>query len=95
MKNSEAFEKGKDEFESSDASGVGTESVTDSSSSSRSSSDFPRDEATAKEPSSPALLGWPIRKAEMRKSSVSDVNEDETKSHLNDSTVNHSKVSGS
>lgn len=95
MKNSGGFEKGKDGFESSDASGVGTESVTDSSSSSRSSSDFQRDEVRAKEPSSPTLLGWPIRKAEVRKSSVSDVSEDETKSHLNDSKVKQlgSKVS--
>lgn len=95
-KNSGGFEKGKDGFESSDASGVGTESVTDSSSSGRSSSDFTRDEVRGKEPTSPALLGWPIRKAEVRKSSVSDVSQDETKSHLNDSEVKQldSKVSG-
>ncbi|KAL6327031.1 hypothetical protein AAG906_013509 [Vitis piasezkii] len=84
VKNSGGFEKGKDGFESSDASGVGTESVTDSS-----------NEVRAKEPSPPTLLGWPIRKAEVRKSSVSDVSEDETKSHLNDSKVKQlgSKVS--
>ncbi|RVW97531.1 hypothetical protein CK203_058499 [Vitis vinifera] len=96
VKNSGGFEKGKDGFESSDASGVGTESVTDSSSSSRSSSDFQRDEVRAKEPSSPALLGWPIRKAEVRKSSVLMSVKMKRNPHLNDSKVKQlgSKVSG-
>ncbi|XP_052198197.1 rop guanine nucleotide exchange factor 5 [Diospyros lotus] len=73
----------------------GTESFTDSAGdcrdtstcSSRSSSDASADEAKAKPCSSPAPLGWPIRKAHLSKSSASDVSGGEAKSHLDDSRL--------
>ncbi|KAI5346501.1 hypothetical protein PRUPE_2G243000 [Prunus persica] len=72
--------------------GAGSESLTDSSgesresSSSRSSSETSTEEVKRKGPSSPPLLGWPIRKAELCKNSVAaDVGEAEQKAHADDS----------
>ncbi|KAM7491970.1 hypothetical protein LguiA_034891 [Lonicera macranthoides] len=82
-------------FESFEANNGGAQSVTSSVSeyresstgSSRSSSDTFSDEAKAKECSSPAPLGWPIRKAQMLKSSISDVSGGERKTHLDESKL--------
>ncbi|KAA8534150.1 hypothetical protein F0562_031657 [Nyssa sinensis] len=85
-----------DGFEPFDANGgTGTESLTDSAAectdssthSSRSSSDTSTDEAKAKECSSLAPLGWPIRKAQVSKCSISDLREDEHKTHSDDSKL--------
>ncbi|CAL5363716.1 hypothetical protein CsSME_00000880 [Camellia sinensis var. sinensis] len=81
----EKTSEGKDGFES---NGGATESLTDSTTCSRrSSSDASTDEAKGKECSSPAPLGWPIRKAHVSNCSISDASEVEPKSHLDDSKV--------
>ena len=79
-------------FESFDANNGGAQSVTSSVSeyresstgSSRSSSDTFFGEAKAKECSSPAPLGWPIRKAQ---TSISDVSGGERKTRLDESKL--------
>lgn len=69
----EALVKKRENFEKKRA---GTESLTDSSAesresnSSRSSSETSSGEVKRKGPKSPALLGWPIRKAELCKGSA-------------------------
>ncbi|KAM5556556.1 rop guanine nucleotide exchange factor 5 [Rosa sericea] len=88
-KKRESFEKKRSGFKSS----AGTESLTDSSaesresSSSRSSSETSSEEVKRKGPNSPSLLGWPIRKAELCKSStaLADLDEAEEKEHVDDS----------
>ncbi|PSR93155.1 Rop guanine nucleotide exchange factor like [Actinidia chinensis var. chinensis] len=73
----------------------GFESLTDSAaesresstSSSRSSSGASIGEVKGKECSSPAPLGWPIRKAHAHKSSIRDVSEGERNSHSHDSKL--------
>ncbi|XP_022134458.1 rop guanine nucleotide exchange factor 5 [Momordica charantia] len=76
------------------SNGVGTESsLTESSaasgesSSSRSSSDTSGDDVKAGECSSPPQLGWPIRKAQLCKSSNSKVREVEQKPNSSDSKL--------
>jgi hypothetical protein len=66
------------------SSGSSTESRE--SSCCRSSSETSSEEVKAKGSSSPPLLGWPIHKAQVSKSSVPDVGEAEKKEpHLEDS----------
>ncbi|KAK9913650.1 hypothetical protein M0R45_037460 [Rubus argutus] len=88
VKKRENFEKKRAGlFKSSAENGAGTESLTDSSAesresnSSRSSSETSSGEVKRKGPKSPALLGWPIRKAELCKGSaaVADSGEAEHK----------------
>ncbi|KAG7033326.1 Rop guanine nucleotide exchange factor 5, partial [Cucurbita argyrosperma subsp. argyrosperma] len=73
---------------------VGTESFTDSSavsgenSSSRSSSDNSAGDLKTTDCSSPPQLGWPIRKAQLRRSSNSKAREVEQKPNSNDSKLN-------
>ncbi|KAM1206725.1 hypothetical protein EV1_007442 [Malus domestica] len=63
--------------------GGGSESLTDSSSgdsretsnTSQSSSETPDEELKRKKRSSPSMLGWPIRKAELCKNSTADLEE--------------------
>ena len=70
------------------------ESRESSTSSSRSSSGASIGEVKGKECSSPAPVGWPIRKAHAPKSSIRDVSEGECNSH--DSKLKNlgSKISG-
>ncbi|CAK9326226.1 unnamed protein product [Citrullus colocynthis] len=76
------------------SNGAPTESFTESSAvsgesrSSRSSSDNSADDLKAVECSSPPQLGWPIRKAQLCKSSNSRVREVEQKPNSNDSKLN-------
>ncbi|XAR71974.1 hypothetical protein NMG60_11018441 [Bertholletia excelsa] len=58
-----------------------------STSSSRPSSDPSTDETTSKQSSPPAPLCWPISKAHVRKRSVSDVSEGQTKEFSDDSQI--------
>lgn len=84
------------------SNGVGTECFTESSavsgesSSSRSSSDNSADDLKATGCSSPPQLGWPIRKAQLCKSSNSKAREVEQKPKSSDSKLNKTvpKVSG-
>ncbi|KAM1819789.1 hypothetical protein TB1_001431 [Malus domestica] len=77
---------------SADNGGGGSESLTDSSggdsretsSTSRSSSETSGEELKRKERSSPPLLGWPIRKAELCKNSAADLEEAERKSPVDE-----------
>ncbi|KAG7999017.1 hypothetical protein I3843_01G284700 [Carya illinoinensis] len=94
VKKSGNFQKRKDGSGSFGDNGVRAESHTDSSTesressgSSRSSSETTSGEVKAKGSSSPPPLGWPIRKAQVSKSSVSDIGQSEQKQpHLADST---------
>lgn len=91
VKKRENFQKRKNGFEFLGGNGVATESLTDSSAESRessssgSSSEVSTEDTKPKESGSQSLLGWPIRKAELCKSSSADVGEDEQKTHVDDS----------
>lgn len=91
-KKSGSLQKRKEGSGSFGGNGVGAESHTDSSTESRESSSSCRscgetssEEVKAKGSSSPPPLGWPIRKAQVSKSSVSDVVlAEQKKNHLDD-----------
>lgn len=99
----ENLQKRKNGFEFLSGNGVATESLVDSSvesrqsSSSGSSSELSSEDANAKAKSSVSPLGWPIRKAELCKSSAAKVGEDEQNTHADDSKFSNmdSKISGS
>ncbi|KAF4395665.1 hypothetical protein G4B88_013439 [Cannabis sativa] len=97
--------KRKDGFEilsgKSRGAAAATESLTDSSvefgetSSSRSSSEISTEDVKVKGSSSPPHLGWPIRRADVRKSLSVDSAEDGKKAHVEDTKFNDlsSKIS--
>ncbi|CAL5407432.1 unnamed protein product [Camellia sinensis] len=95
MESSAEKSKRKDGFESFAGNGDGTGSLTNwasdcrdsTTSSSRSSSETATHKPEAKVCPSPARLGWPIRKADLTKCSISDVSEGEHKPYLNDSKL--------
>lgn len=102
VKKKENFPKRKNGFEFLGGNGVPTESLSCSSAESRessssgSSSEVSTEDAKPKGSGSQSLLGWPIRKAELSKSSSTDVGEDEVKSHVDESKFSNtdSKNSG-
>ncbi|KAF5947852.1 hypothetical protein HYC85_013809 [Camellia sinensis] len=95
MESSAEKSKRKDGFESFAGNGDGTGSLTNwasdcrdsTTSSSRSSSETSTRKPEAKVCPSPARLGWPIRKADLSKCSISDVSEGEHKPYLDDSKL--------
>ncbi|CAL5404601.1 unnamed protein product [Camellia sinensis] len=95
MESSAEKSKRKDGFESFAGNGDGTGSLTNwasdcrdsTTSSSRSSSETSTRKPEAKVCPSSARLGWPIRKADLSKCSISDVSEGEHKPYLGDSKL--------
>ncbi|XP_015877245.3 rop guanine nucleotide exchange factor 5 [Ziziphus jujuba] len=91
VKKRESLQKRKSGFEVLGGNGVVTESLTDSSAESRQSSssglssDLSAEDSNAKAKASASPLGWPIRKAELCKSSAAKVGENEQKTHVDDS----------
>ena len=103
VKKKENFQKKKNGFQVLNGNNKATtESRTDSSaesgeaSSSRSSTEVSTEDVKAKGSSSPPHLGWPIRRADVGKSSAAETSEDGKKAQVNDSKIHDSgsKISG-